>query len=423
MRYLLGMCALMCVSWWLSLPGDAMSQGFLFWRNQGVQLSGVLAIVLLSALLWLASRPRWLEQHLGGLDHLYQLHKWSGISCGLVVTLHWVLTKAPRWLIDLGWLQATGRRPHGANPWAGLSRDLGEWAFYGMLLLIVISLIRALPYGRFRLIHKLGAVLALMAQVHSLYLLAPELRWTLFGWLAQALILLGFIATLYSLSGQIGRRQRFAGEVVTLTRHDNGTLSLTVRVDARFSRLYRPGQFALLTLHPAEGAHPFTIVHYDAARGQLQFAIKPLGDYTRSLAQRLSVGMACQVEGPYGAFTLPQASEGEQYWIAGGIGITPFIAWLEALAQRGEQRPQTRLIYCVERQQDRLFEPRLRALSQRTGVQLQIMQRDQDGLLDASQLFSRHPAACWFCGPQGMRAMLARWLPRSLLHFEHFEFR
>ena len=88
-----------------------------------------------------------------------------------------------------------------------------------------------------------------------------------------------------------------------------------------------------------------------------------------------------------------------------------------------ERRSQTRLIYCVERQQDRLFEPRLRALSQRTGVQLQIMQRDQDGLLDASQLFSRHPAACWFCGPQGMRAMLARWLPRSLLHFEHFEFR
>ncbi len=423
MRYLVFTLSLVCVSWLISLPDDALAQGFFFWRNQGIQLSGVLAIVLLSALLWLATRPRWLEQHLGGLDHLYQLHKWSGISCALLVALHWVLTKAPRWLIDLGWLAASGRRPHGGNPWASLARDLGEWAFYGMLLLIVISLIRALPYGRFRLIHKLGAVLALMAQVHSLYLLAPELRWTLFGCLAQALILLGLVATVYSLSGQIGRRQRFDGELVAVTRHSNATLSLTVRVDARFGRDYRPGQFVLLTLHPAEGAHPFTIVHYDAASGQVQFAIKPLGDYTRSLAQRLSVGMRCQLEGPYGGFTLPEASNAEQYWIAGGIGITPFIAWLDALAQRGERRSQTRLIYCVERQQDRLFESQLQDLSRRTGVQLQIVQRDQDGLLDASQLTRRHAGTCWFCGPEGMRAMLAHWFSPRQLHYEHFEFR
>lgn len=47
-----------------------------------------------------------------------------------------------------------------------------------MVIFLIISLARKLPYQRFRLIHKLGAVLALLALLHSLYLLAPELRWT-----------------------------------------------------------------------------------------------------------------------------------------------------------------------------------------------------------------------------------------------------
>ena len=84
--------ALCLGSWLLTLPADALQQGFFFWRGQLVQLSGTLLIALLAALLLMATRPRWLEQRLGGLDHLYLLHKWCGIGAAGLVVLHWLLS-------------------------------------------------------------------------------------------------------------------------------------------------------------------------------------------------------------------------------------------------------------------------------------------------------------------------------------------
>jgi predicted ferric reductase len=424
MRYLIGLLALSLLCWGVSLPADAFNQDFFFWRGQGIQLTGLLAIVLMSALLLMASRPRWLEQQLGGLDKLYQLHKWSGISSGVLVLMHWVLTKSPRWLIQLGWLEPGAPRAHVADAWRGLAREAGELAFYGLILLLIVSLIRALPYGRFRLIHKAGAVLALLACFHSLYLLAPALRWTSFGILAQLCCLLAAGAALWSLSGRIGRAQRVEGTVLAIQTPAPQVIELQIRLPAAFCQRYRAGQFALLTLHPDEGAHPFTLVHLEAKTGIATFAIKALGDYTRALATRLHIGDRAQVEGPFGGFTLPAASSQTQYWIAGGIGITPFVAWLEALAERGEQRPGTRLIYCVERHADVLFSERLSQLTTACGIELTMMERDRDGLLDARQLFTAQSGSCWFCGPIAMRNMLQQYLlPHQQLHYERFEFR
>lgn len=423
MRYLIGLLTLSLLCWGVSLPADALSQGFFFWRGQGIQLTGLLAIGLMSALLLMASRPHWLEQRLGGLDKLYQLHKWSGISSGVLVLMHWVLSKSPRWLIQLGWLQPGAPRPRGADAWQGLAREAGELAFYGLILLLIVSLIRALPYGRFRLIHKAGAVLALLASFHSLYLLTPALRWTPFWLLTLLACLLAAAAALWSLSGRIGRAQQVTGELLTIQPLTPQVLELTIRLPAAFCQRYRAGQFALLTLHPDEGAHPFTLVHLDTRTGIATFAIKALGDYTRTLADRVHPGDSARVEGPFGGFTLPAASSQTHYWIAGGIGITPFVAWLEDLARRGEHRPGTRLIYCVARHEDLLFADRLRQLTQACGIQLQLLERDRDPRLDFGQLFQDAKSRCWFCGPRRMRQALARYLSSQRLHYERFDFR
>ncbi len=424
MRYLIGLLTLSLLCWGISLPADVVNQGFFFWRGQGIQLTGLLAIGLMSALLLMATRPRWLEQRLGGLDKLYQLHKWSGISSGILVLMHWVLTKSPRWLSRLGWLEPGAPRSHLADTWQGLAREAGEIAFYGLILFLIISLIRVLPYGRFRLIHKTGALLALLACFHSVYLLAPTLRWTPFGILAQLLCLLGVAAALWSLSGQIGRTQRVRGTVLAIRPLNPQSIQLDIQLPAAFCQRYQAGQFALLTLDSDEGAHPFTLVHLDPQDGIATFAIKALGDYTSRLAARLQVGHTVLAEGPFGRFTLPPMTGQTHYWIAGGIGITPFIAWLEALALRGEQRPQTQLIYCVEHHADVLFGERLSQLTTACGIELTMMERDRDGLLDARQLFAVKTGPCWFCGPIAMRSMLQRCLlPHQRLHYERFEFR
>ena len=80
MRYLSGIILLSLLAWGISLPADAWSQGFFFWRAQGIQLSGLLAIVLLSALLNGEPLFRW--QYMGALV--------------LVCVGIWLVNKAPK---------------------------------------------------------------------------------------------------------------------------------------------------------------------------------------------------------------------------------------------------------------------------------------------------------------------------------------
>ena len=58
-------------------------------RSVFIQYSGVIAMGVMSLAMILALRPAWLEPHLRGLDKMYRLHKWLGITALVIGTLHW----------------------------------------------------------------------------------------------------------------------------------------------------------------------------------------------------------------------------------------------------------------------------------------------------------------------------------------------
>lgn len=64
-----------------------------------VQYSGVLGMGLMSIAMLLALRPKWVEPHLDGLDKMYRLHKWLGISALVVSVLHWWWAKGTKWMV------------------------------------------------------------------------------------------------------------------------------------------------------------------------------------------------------------------------------------------------------------------------------------------------------------------------------------
>lgn len=75
--------------------------------------------------------------------------------------------------------------------------------------------------------------------------------------------------------------------------------------------------------------HPFTVAGA-SSDGGLRPIIRSQGRDTSRMYDRLQPGLSATVTGPYGMFdfTLGHA---QQIWIAGGIGIAPFLSWLEVL--------------------------------------------------------------------------------------------
>ncbi|MFV0681407.1 ferric reductase-like transmembrane domain-containing protein [Ottowia sp.] len=413
-------------------------------RAVAVQFTGVVLITAMSLAIVLALRPRWLERHLDGLDKMYRLHKWLGISALVVGVVHWWLAQGTKWMVGWGWLTRPqrGPRPNIIDPlqsWLHeqrhLAEDLGEWAFYGAALLIVAALIKRIPYRWFAKTHQFIAVAYLVLVYHAAVLLKFSDWSQPIGWLMVALLVVGTVSACWALLGRIGAQRRVVGTVEEVRYFEPLRVTSTMlRLPAAWPG-HVPGQFAFVTSLPGEGAHPFTIASaWDAATRRVRFVTKALGDHTATTHTRLRTGLSVTVEGPYGCFTFDDHAP-RQIWVGGGIGITPFIGRMEQLARAraaGHASNQAIDLFHSTRDEDPAALDLLRADAAAAGVTLHVLIDVRDGFLSAERLCATVPgwreASVWFCGPatfsHHIRHELERaGLPAQRFHQELFEMR
>ena len=426
--------------WWLADQTVWSSlDNFFRWRAVLMQYSGVLGIGVMSLAMLLAIRPVVLEPHLGGLDKMYRLHKWLGIA-GLTLSVsHWLMAKVPKWLVGWGLLERPARPPQPALPADSiqqffasqrhLAESIGEWAFYAALALMVLALVKHFPYRWFFKTHRLLAVAYLALVWHSVVLMKFDYWSGGLGPVMAVLMAAGSVAAVLVLFRRVAVSRQVVGEVASINRHDAlNVLALDIQLKGRWAG-HESGQFAFLTLHEDEGAHPFTISSAWTGDGRIQFIIKALGDYTGTLADRLRVGDPVKDEGPYGRFNF-QGEQSRQIWVGGGIGITPFIARLKALAQTPDGKAidlfHSTAVYDAE------AIGLLERDAQAANVPLHVLWDERDGRLNAERICQTVPdwrdADVWFCGPAGFgqalkRDLMAMGLPEARFHQELFALR
>nr|BFD42784.1 ferric reductase-like transmembrane domain-containing protein [Pseudomonas sp. FFPRI_1] len=402
-------------------------------RKQAILLTGVTAFALMSLIMLLAVRPTWLEKPLDGLDRMYRAHKWAGILAIALALLHYLLELGGPLLAKFIVKPAKGPRVEAFfDAFRGSAKDLGEWSAWLLAAMLVITLWQRFPYHLWRYVHKTLAAVYLVLAFHGV-VLAPAGYWTQpIGWLIALCAAVGSLCALWSLSGQIGRQRIHQGVVISIDRPGDRVLEATCKLQGRWQ--HRAGQFAFLTCNRLEGQHPFTISSSDRDNGEVRFSIKALGDYTQRLQDSLGVGDPIKVEGPYGCFNFHREKGERQVWIAGGIGITPFLAWLESLQEHPKDSPEVMLFYYVASPSDAIYASRLRELCEKLPfIDLCIHFSESDGYLQAADLgmqpdaLGRWPSV-WFCGPRVLAARLRsdlhrQGMPRRCFHLEAFQMR
>ena len=388
--------------------------------------AGSCAVICMALALLLSARPRTAETPFGGLDQMYRLHKYLGVAALLLFIAHYATVPG-------------GPEGDGAGATAGdgeeegLPIDLfGLIAMIGFTLLIVVTLNRKIPYHRWIPTHRLMGLFFIVAGVHVLLVLLDGEAIALAsppGAFIIVLLLAGLAAYLYK---QLlhPRRRRHAFAVAAVNRLERATEVVLEPKDGTFA--FDAGQFAFVTID-ADGfreAHPFTISS-GAGEGVLRFTMKVLGDYTRRVRDGLSAGADAAVEGPYGRFN-PLKGAQKQVWVAGGIGITPFLSVLRTMAS--DHGRTVRLYWCVRTAREALFLDELGARAAEIGgVTITLFDSEAGERLDTEAIANDlggevQDWSCYLCGPKPLvaaaaRALAAAGVPRGRIHTEEFEFR
>lgn len=132
--------------------------------------------------------------------------------------------------------------------------------------------------------------------------------------------------------------------VSRIDRESSDVISLTLEsADAEPLAVPRPGQFIVMRLPTQSGAVPLLRTYSlsgppEAGYYRVSVKREPNGTGSRYLHEQLQVGAFLEVAAPRGNFLL-RPDDGPIVLLSAGVGATPTLAFLYALAARRSQRP------------------------------------------------------------------------------------
>ena len=400
--------------WW----DFAMALGFAGMAMMGVQF-------LLTARFKRATAPY-------GIDIIYYFHRHLAVVAFIMVLAH------PGVLL-IAYPGLSGFLHPFRAPW---HMAAGVWSVLAVSVVVVSSLWRkrlGIEYDVWRILHAVLATAALsLALVHmqgiGYYLAIPWKRGLWIGITASIIATILYVRVI-----KPGRLRRQPYRVTHVRPERGGSWTVAVEPHGHEGFTYQPGQFAWLTIGRSPWAmkeHPFSFSSTPTRRGRLEFTIKELGDFTRTI-KNVPVGQTAYVDGPYGAFTIDRHSAAGYVFIAGGIGIAPIFSMLRALADRRHQGPLW-LVYGNQKWERAPFREALDELRSALDLRIiHIVQEPPEGwsgevglpnkaLLERHLPVARKDIVYFVCGPTPMldvieRSLYALGVPLRRVHSELFD--
>ena len=442
--------ALVNVALWVAFTpaDDGTREGY--GRRLFSEILSSTAMVLMASALFLSTRPRYLESFFGGLDKMYHAHKNAAMAALLLVVAHFLIMPLGGDDDDELEEAAESLSPFvefladifGASPvLESLGEVLGLVAFAGLLALVLLTVAPRLPligsftrfsYSRWLKTHKFIGIFFIIGFFHSLTVDALVLAEPVLLAYLTAASIVGAVCYLYTEILAVFFRKRFSFVVEAVRRLNGTTTELALKPLAEKPR-FTAGQFAFVSFpgdKAMEEPHPFTVCS-SPNEENMRFAIKASGDWTRQLNAHLQCGDRARVDGCYGRFNYKTGGR-EQIWIAGGIGITPFMSWIRDFEDGPDA--DVEMYYTVRGEGDLLFSDEIASADSRYDhFRHHIKVSSQDGNLTVEEIASRcegeiRDRHVYMCGPIAMMDSMERQfkkmgVPAENIHYEEFNFR
>lgn len=384
------------------------------------QYLGAAALIAMGVGQVLAARLPGSETIFGGLDRIYQLHKWLAVFAMVCLGVH-----------DIIDAEIDGLGPE--TNLMDIAEEFGEIALYALLILSFITVTTFIPYPYWRFSHKFIGLFYGMGVFHFAFIQKPFDNLDPLGLYILSFCTAGVLAYLYMVLVYLrwpGAARYEVAEIIPF----HGASEIVMRpVSGAKGIRHRAGQFAFFEFDEPgfREIHPFTISCAPTDGRELRICVKGLGGYTEGLIRALQTGTPVRVFGAFGRFALPKKAAA-QIWVAGGVGITPFMAWARSLTT--DHTAPIHLHYLLRSEEGAPFVDELKSIAAANpALTLSLHASSKSGRFDVNEVIRSlktpmNQAAVSYCGPETLRADLKKacletGLKKSRFHYEEFEIR
>ncbi|WP_149205179.1 hypothetical protein [Actinotalea subterranea] len=311
---------------WLAVgPGDGLQQ------NHVAELLGVESVWLMSSSVLVLTRSARVERSFGGVAGALWWHRVAGaVGVGLGV-VHPVL------------LVPDGGRPASLfaellDPLTALAVVLTAWALMTPTSRVAswrgpLGWLARRSYDRWRAMHGVLAAFLVVAMAHGVADSVSLRERPVLAVVYAGVCALGLYAVIERMVITRSGVRDVPGTVVAVERHGTDVAVITIAPERPIR--YAAGQFVELGV-PVSGERPHPLTLTSAPdQPDLQVAVRAVGTGTARVVAGVRAGDRVSL-GPVRGLFRHEGAGARQVWLAGGIGIAPFVSWVRA---QGEHYP------------------------------------------------------------------------------------
>ncbi|OGD68779.1 hypothetical protein A2996_00975 [Candidatus Campbellbacteria bacterium RIFCSPLOWO2_01_FULL_34_15] len=413
------------ILWIIMKPLDSRFVDFFSIFTSFGQITGLLGIILFAITLILSARLHFLENYFGGLDKVYNIHHKLGVISFVFLAIHPLLLAIK--LIPISVITSAKFLIPSSN-W---TINFGIFSLLLMITILIVTFFAKWKYPNLKFAHKFLGTAFFLGALHT-FLTPSDVSQDIF----LRVYILGFSAIAILVYLQRSILGNFMTKKITYiveSLNIFGKDVVEIIMNPRDKKIqFTAGQFIFIKFEGANVSneyHPFTISsapHDD----KLRLTIKALGDWTSEL-KNLKTGIIAKIEGPFGEFSYLKSKYKKQIWIAGGIGVTPFLSMLRDLKVNKHDGLKIDFYYTTKSADEKVFVDEILAIEKELkNIKINLYTSDERGHLNAGVINSAvgnlEETDIFMCGPFNMMNNLKKQfvllgVKKNSIHTEEFK--